>query len=124
LCAFFILTIWIWSPLILFFTYLFNILVFQFESSHTPYGFFIRSVPLLSLIISLLTSIFKVLFTVISLVVIAPLIACFWSVFSLIQRLFRTTTDFIMITLISKLGRTPSRNTAIAKKISGPGMSR
>jgi len=29
-----------------------------------------------------------------------------------------------MLFLIRKLGRTPSRNTAIAKKISGPGMSK
>lgn len=29
-----------------------------------------------------------------------------------------------MLFIISKLGRTPSRDTAIAKKISGPGMSR
>jgi hypothetical protein len=55
---------------------------------------------------------------------IAPIVAFFYTLFSLIQRGFRTITDAIMITLISKLGRTPSRNTAIAKKISGPGMSR
>jgi hypothetical protein len=64
------------------------------------------------------------LFSIIFLILIAPIVALFYILFSLIQRGFRTITDFIMITLISKLGRTPSRNTAIAKKISGPGMSR
>ena len=29
-----------------------------------------------------------------------------------------------MLFIIAKLGRTPSKNTAIARKISGPGMSR
>lgn len=33
-------------------------------------------------------------------------------------------TDSILLLLISKMGRTPSRNSAIAKKISGPGMSK
>lgn len=64
------------------------------------------------------------LFYIISVIILAPIVALFWTIFSVIQRGFRSVTDFIMITLISKLGRTPSRNTAIAKKISGPGMSR
>jgi len=42
----------------------------------------------------------------------------------MIQRGFRTITDIFMILIISKLGRTPSKDTGIAKKISGPGMSR
>jgi hypothetical protein len=56
--------------------------------------------------------------------ILAPIGAffiCLWSIFT---RGFRTATDFVMLFLIRKLGRTPSRNTAIAKKISGPGMSK
>ena len=45
-------------------------------------------------------------------------------IFLVIQRLFRTFTDKVMLCIIAKLGRTPSKNTAIARKISGPGMSR
>lgn len=56
--------------------------------------------------------------------VIAPLLCTLYLLFLAIQRIFRTITDFIMLFLIKKLGRAPSRNSAIAKKISGPGMSR
>jgi hypothetical protein len=49
-------------------------------------------------------------------------LACF--LFFVIQRYWRKFTDKIMLSVIGYMGRTPSRDTAIAKKISGPGISR
>ena len=57
-------------------------------------------------------------------IVIAPIICFLYSLFLVIQRIFRTVTDIIMLFLIKRLGRAPSRDSVIAKKISGPGMSR
>ncbi len=54
----------------------------------------------------------------------APIGAFFVSLWGCFIRGFRTLTDAVMLFFIKKLGRTPSRNTAIAKKISGPGMSK
>jgi hypothetical protein len=56
--------------------------------------------------------------------VFAPIGSFFVSFYAIIARGFRAVTDAVMLFLIKKLGRTPSRNTAIAKKISGPGMSK
>jgi hypothetical protein len=111
-------------PFILLVTYLFNTILFQFESSWVPYGFWIRAAPLPSLLISLITNLLRIVFFVFSLVVIAPVVGFFICLFAGLSRGFRTVTDTIMLFLIRKLGRTPSRNTAIAKKISGPGMSK
>lgn len=56
--------------------------------------------------------------------IVSPIVALFIALFAILQRIFRTITDTIMLCLIRYLGRTPSKNTAIAKKISGPGMSK
>lgn len=119
-----IVTPWVWMPIILMVTFLFNTLVFQFESSHIPYGFWVRAAPIWSLIFALVWSLVKILIRIIVLIIIAPLGAFFVAFWAVICRGFRTVTDMIMLFLIKKLGRTPSRNTAIAKKISGPGMSK
>lgn len=119
-----ILTVWVWMPLVLLITYLFNTIIFQFESSYIPHGFFIRAAPVLSLVLSLGKSMVIILWIVLFTVVIAPGIAVGVGVWTLTCRVCRTVTDFMMLFFISKLGRTPSRNTAIAKKISGPGMSK
>lgn len=119
-----ILTVWAWMPVVLLVTYLFNTIFFQFESSHIPYGFFIRAAPLLSLVISLLGSLLKIVFYIVNVIIIAPIRAFFVSFWGCFMRGFRTVTDTVMLFFIKKLGRTPSRNTAIAKKISGPGMSK
>lgn len=119
-----IVTPWVWMPIILMVTFLFNTLVFQFESNYIPYGFWIRAAPIWSLILALIWSLVKILIRIIVLIIIAPLGAFFVVLWAVICRGFRTVTDMIMLFLIKKLGRTPSRNTAIAKKISGPGMSK
>lgn len=124
LCLLMVVTFWAWVPLIMVLCYLFNILVFQFESSYRPSGCFVRAAPLLTLIIVIFISILSCLFAILFLVVIAPLVCLFYFLFLVLQRVGRTITDTIMVCIIGKLGRTPSRDTAIAKKISGPGMSR
>jgi hypothetical protein len=119
-----ILTVWAWMPVVLLVTYLFNTIVFQFESGFVPYGFFIRSAPLPSLVLSLLASLFKIIAYAIYASILAPIGASLVSLWACFIRGFHTATDTVMLFLISKLGRTPSRDTAIAKKISGPGMSK
>jgi hypothetical protein len=119
-----IVTVWIWVPLIMVVCYIFNILVFQFESSNRPSGVLIRGVPLLSLAFVILSCLLQILFSALSLIIISPLVSLVYFLFLVIQRGFRTFTDAIMIVIIAKLGRTPSRDTSIAKKISGPGTSR
>jgi len=78
----------------------------------------------LSLAFIILSCLLQVLLAVISFVVISPLFSTLYFLFLVVQRGFRTFTDAIMIVIIAKLGRTPSRDTSIARKISGPGMSR
>ena len=124
LCFALILTFWAWVPLIMIICYLFNILVFQFESSYIPRGIIIRSVPLLSLAIFLIRTVLLAVVYFLWGLILSPILVVLYSVFLVVQRIFRTITDKIMLFLISKLGRTPSRNSAIARKISGPGMSR
>jgi hypothetical protein len=124
LCVVMVITVWLWVPLIMIVCYLFNILVFQFESSNRPSGILIRGVPLLSLAFKVVACLVKSLFAIVNLIIIAPITTTFYSLFLIIQRGFRTFTDEIMLFLIKHLGRTPSKDTSIARKISGPGMSR
>lgn len=119
-----IVTFWIWVPLAMLLCYLFNILVFQFEISSYNGGCLIKGIPLLSLVIQIFIALFKIIAPIILLVVIAPVICFIYFILLVLQRFLRTVTDTIMACLIGCLGRTPSRDTAIAEKISGPGMSR
>lgn len=123
-CIIGILTTWIWVPLAIIACYLFNILVFQFEVGFNSGGCLIRSFPLVSLILLILFHIAKIIASFLFLLLIAPLICFLYFILLILQRGLRTFTDAIMACLISCLGRTPSRDTAIAKKVSGPGMSR
>lgn len=105
--------------------YLFNILIFQFENSDINHrGLVISGVPLISLAFRIIFILLRLIFTLLNLIVFSPLVCLAYTLYLIIQRGFRTFTDTIMLFIISKLGRTPSRDTAIAKKISGPGMSR
>lgn len=124
LCFVLIVTFWAWVPMIMVVCYLFNILIFQFESSYIPHGVIIRSVPLLSLAIFFIKIVLSSLFYLVFGGLISPFLSLMYFIFLILQRIFRTCTDKIMLFIIAKLGRTPSKNTAIARKISGPGMSR
>ena len=119
-----ILTVWIWVPLIMLVCYLFNIFVFQFETSSRPNGVLIRGIPIIKVVFVIVLCLVKILLAFLSVVIISPIFSLFYFLFLVIQRGFRTFTDAIMIVIIAKLGRTPSRDTSIAKKISGPGTSR
>lgn len=124
LCLVGVMTVWIWVPLVMLLVYLFNILIFQFEVSRIPDGIIIRSFPLISLAIYVLVCLVKIIGSLLCFVLFAPLIIMVYFVFLIIQRLFRTLTDTIMLCFIGCLGRTPSTDSSIARKISGPGMSR
>jgi hypothetical protein len=98
-------------------------MVFQFESNIVDYSVTIKGIPLLALVISVVVEMVKCVGVVVWLGL--------GSVFSLGhllvvigQRYLRKVTDWIMLRVIGYMGRTPSRDTAIARKISGPGISR
>lgn len=117
-------TFWAWIPLIMAVCYLFNIIFKQFETSYIDYGFWSRSFPIIKLVFGILKCLFIILFSVINLIVVAPILTFFFFIFSSIQRGFRTTVDCILLFAFRRVGRTPSRDTNIAKKISGPGMTK
>ena len=119
-----VVTFWVWMPIILLATYLFNIFIKQFESAYISHGCFSRSFPIFSVIGIFLSSIGIILLTLLNLIIWAPIQTIFTFGYCLIQQIFRRTLDKIMMIIFKYLGRTPSRNTMIAKKISGPGMSK
>ena len=119
-----VLTVWLWVPIIMLVCYVFNIMFFQFESSYIPGRVIIRSVPMLALVFILARAAFMVLFYILTLFIFAPIASASILVFTIFQGVFRGVTDTIMYYLFKFLGRTPSRNTAIAWKVSGPGMSK
>ena len=124
ICLLIGITFWIWVPLAMVMVYLFNILVFQFEVSFLYAGCLIRGIPLLSLAFRIIFHVLKILASILFLLIIAPLICLLYIIFLILQRLLRTFTDTIIICFVGCCGRTPSTDTAIAHKISGPGMSR
>jgi hypothetical protein len=75
-------------------------------------------------VIGFIKPILTICFKVFRLVVLVPILSLFILLFAIIQRGFRLLADSIMFFLFKKIGRTPSRDTAIARKISGPGMSK
>ena len=119
-----VVTFWAWMPTMLFITYLFNILILQFETSVQRYDCLTRAFPLLTAFGQFFGSILVIILSGLNLVVLAPIRTLFIFGLLLIQQFFRRSLDKLMLTIFSKLGRTPSRDTKIAKKISGPGMTK
>lgn len=64
-----------------------------------------------------------ILYSIVLLLIIAPLFCILYTLFLIVQRFLRVMMDNLMICIIALLGRTPSINTVLATKISGPGMS-
>jgi hypothetical protein len=56
--------------------------------------------------------------------IIGIVFSLFHFIFLVLQRYLRKLTDKIMLAIIAYMGRTPSKDTSIAHKISGPGISR
>ena len=104
--------------------YLFNIFVFQFETSFIGHGILIRSIPLISLVLYIARCILIIIGIALYAFILAPIFSGIYFLFLIIQRVFRTLVDKLMLFLFKKIGRTPSKDTIIARKISGPGMSR
>lgn len=119
-----VVTVWAWIPLILLVTYTFNIFIYQFESSLIPDRKIVRSIPIIKIIIQIVKVIIVTVLLTLNLILLVPLISMFIFMFCLIQRVFRATVDKLFVLLFRKVGRTPSRDTSIARKISGPGMSK
>lgn len=104
--------------------FVFNIFIKQFETPFIVYGFWPRSFPIIRLILGILKCLGIILFAVGNLLLIAPLKTFFLFLFCSVQNIFRRTVDSILVFLFRKVGRTPSRDTNIARKISGPGMTK
>jgi len=71
-----------------------------------------------------LGSILVMIILLLNLLLLAPFLSIFITIWSLISQVFRRSLDKIMMAIFTHLGRTPSRNTLVAKKISGPGMTK
>lgn len=119
-----VLTFWAWMPLILAVTYLFNICIKQFETALDQYGFWSRTFPLFRTVIQLVLSLLIIVGVTLNLIVVVPIRAGFWLTVAGILNVFRRVFDGIMMCVFRKLGRTPSRDTFVARKISGPGMTK
>ncbi len=119
-----VVTFWAWMPLVLVVTYLFNIFIKQFETERDAYGFMSRTFPLLRIVLRLLFAILIMVISVLNLIIWTPLRAAFWFMVAGVVSLFRRVLDKIMMFIFRNLGRTPSRDTLVAKKISGPGMTK
>ncbi len=119
-----VVTVWAWIPLILVVTYIFNIIVYQFETALIPDRRVVRSIPIIGIIYSITKAIILTLLFTLNLILWVPFKALFLFLFCLIQRIFRMALDKFFLILFRKVGRTPSRDTSIARKISGPGMSK
>ena len=124
LITIFIVTFWIWLPIIFMATYLFNILIFQFKNSKNINGCWIKMFPLFVLILSVIFYLFAILFFFICAFILYPIASILVIIFAIVHRLLRIISDSIMLFFIKHLGRTPSKNSGIAQKISGPGMSK
>jgi hypothetical protein len=119
-----ILTFWAWMPILLLATYLFNVFIKQFETAYIRYGFFSRFLPFFEVIAMFVACFVILLLAVLNLLVFAPFRTIFVFGYGVLAQLFRRTIDKVMMFIFTHLGRTPSRNSLIAKKISGPGMSK
>jgi hypothetical protein len=69
-------------------------------------------------------NILRVILFIVSAMLLHPIMALFFCCLSIIRRIIRTIFDIVMFGIIRLLARTPARNTQIAWKISGPGLSR
>lgn len=119
-----LLTVWIWVPLVLLLTYLFNILIFQFESSYIPNRCVVRLAPVFGIIIRLVISLLLIVKVLLVTFVWFPLKTVLLFIFYVTQRMFRRLFDCCLLCCFGTCGRTPSRDTSIARKISGPGMTK
>ena len=111
-------------PAILLATYVFNIFIKQFETTYISYGCLSRTVPIFRVIGVFLSAIGIIILFILNLLIIAPIRSIFIMAYALLTQAFRRTLDKIMMAIFTHLGRTPSRDSVIAKKISGPGMSK
>lgn len=119
-----VLTFWAWMPLVLLVTYLFNIFIFHFETTTTNRTWYMSWFPLLGFALKIVGIFLAEVGIILNLLVVAPIRTLFLMSYTFIVLAFRKSFDWLMLLLISKLGRTPSRDSNIAKKISGPGMSK
>lgn len=117
-------TFWAWLPVIMLLTYLFNIFIYQFESSYQYGTCFFRCFPILSVVLAFIKDILIILWALLLLCILSPLGSFFALLWVVIRQLFRITFDALILCLIGRLGRVPSHNTSMAWKISGPGMSK
>jgi hypothetical protein len=118
-------TSWLWMPLVLVVTYLFNILIYQFEidEDHLRGRYSERIFPLINTPLMLMLNLVRIVIYTIGAVIIHPLLSALFAIWAVIRRTYSTITDEIDFILIKLLARTPSTDSAIAWKVSGPTMS-
>ncbi|CAD8182894.1 unnamed protein product [Paramecium pentaurelia] len=122
------LTAWAWIPIVLILSYVFQLLIYDFDCSDreqwsifsTPawfpifintFDFIVRGI--LNLIMNLLVCFF-----------ILPLGSIFMIIFGHLRYIIRSLYDCLMILFVKCLGRVPATENWLAWKVSGPGISR
>lgn len=119
-------TSWLWMPLVLVLTYLFNLLVYQFEidEQHLLGRVSERVLPLINTPLMLVLNLVRIVAFAVGAAVVHPVLAALASLWAVLRRAYSTLTDEVDFVLIRLLARTPSTDSAIAWKVAGPAMSR
>lgn len=120
------ITSWLWTPLCMLVCYLFNILIYQFEidDNYRRNRYSERWFPLISTPLMFILNNVRIIAYLIGALIVHPLLSAILAVYAVLHFVFSYITDFMTYYVVKLLARTPSRDTKIAWKISGPGMSR
>ncbi|CAK59674.1 unnamed protein product (macronuclear) [Paramecium tetraurelia] len=122
------LTAWAWIPFVLIISYLFQLLIFDFDCSErqdwnllsTPIWF-----PLfLNTFDFIVKGVLNLIWNLLICFIILPISSIFMVLFGHLRYIFRSLYDCLMIIFVKCLGRVPATENWLAWKVSGPGISR
>lgn len=125
ICTLIACTAILWIPIIILLYYVINLTIYQFDlDERGAYGRYSeRFFPLISASLKLVYDIVYTL-TALLMIVFHPIAAGIVVIFAVFRLVLRTLYDKFMYCTVSCCGRSPVRDTGIAWKISGPGLSR
>lgn len=116
----------LWIPIILVLYGMFNMLIYNFdldEHHHSGGRFSERFFPFISMSIKFVYDLFYTLVAFMG-IIYHPLAAFILLIWALLRLTTKTIVDFMMLGFIKCCGRSPVRDTKIAWRVSGPGLSR
>ncbi|KAL4508047.1 hypothetical protein ABPG72_021420 [Tetrahymena utriculariae] len=128
------ITSWLWIPVTLVFRWLYHIFLWDFDSptrrSYITYPCYslryqtFERLPIVSGAFNLAIGVFEIIISILSMILIHPLIAALSIIFAYLRKILTTVSDEIMFLVIKKIGRQPEIDTFIAWKIRGSGVTR